>query len=229
MKRPFSAARSSHPVLSARKPAEVQPVERPAWDSTVGENPHKLSRAEQLQRKLNARSKHEAAARAEVQARLAQLKSGAVPAEYRPFTAKAPRKITANEAFIKNPQLQREYQNRSYATVQKQKERVEEQIRFTQEAPVSVTCPPRQPLREQVPSAREEEYRPPQLESLLAMIQETKKELHEEKPPVTITTQPEEYVRPDFDYLDYQENEARLERLRSENMQFYSNFTLPPP
>lgn len=44
-----------------------------------------------------------------------------------------------------------------------------------------------------------------------------------------LTIQQEEYLRPDFDYLDYQENEARLERLRSENMQFYSNFTLPPP
>ena len=149
MKRPFSAARASHPVLSARKPpaatTEQQP-ERPAWDSTLSENPHKISRAEVLQRKLNARSKHEAAARAEVQARLERLKSGQVPAEYRPFTGKAPRKLTANQAFINNPDLQREYQNRSYASVQK-KEKVE--IRFTQEAPVSVTCPqvPR-PLRE---------------------------------------------------------------------------------
>ena len=112
---------------------------------------------------------------------------------------------------------------------QREKQVVEEQIRFTQEAPVSVTCPAprevpqRQPLREVT-----EEYRPPQLESLLAMIQETNKELHEEKPVIT-TIPKDEYVRPDFDYLDYQENEARLERLRNENLQFYSNFTLPPP
>lgn len=101
-----------------------------------------------------------------------------MPAEYRPFTGKAPRKLTANQAFINNPDLQREYQNRSYASVQK-KEKVEEQIRFTQEAPVSVTCvPPRAPLREVVPVRQEEEqYRPPQLESLLAMIQETKRDL----------------------------------------------------
>ena len=44
-----------------------------------------------------------------MQARLDKLKSGHVPQEYRPFTAKGARKITANEAFIKNPDLQREY------------------------------------------------------------------------------------------------------------------------
>lgn len=55
---------------------------------------------------------------------------------------------------------------------------VEEQIRFTQEAPVSVTVPREPPVQARPPPVKEVEYRPPQLESLLAMIQETKKDLH---------------------------------------------------
>ena len=38
---------------------------RPGWNTSLADNPHKLSHAEVLQRKLNAKSKNEAAARHE--------------------------------------------------------------------------------------------------------------------------------------------------------------------
>ena len=83
----------------------MPPKPQPEWNSNINDNPHKISRAELLQRKLNAKSKHEVAAREEVQAKLEKLKQGVVPQEYKPYTVKGVRKFVANEAFIKNPDL----------------------------------------------------------------------------------------------------------------------------
>jgi hypothetical protein len=74
--RPISAAASlhkkNHPLL--KKPTDLKAADaakasqptRPEWNSNLNENPHKISRAEMLQRKLNAKSKHELAAREEL-------------------------------------------------------------------------------------------------------------------------------------------------------------------
>lgn len=70
-----------------------------------------------MQRKLNSKSKHELAAREELQAKLEQLKSGKVPSDYKPYTTKGIKKFSANEAFIVNKDLKKEYENRSYATL----------------------------------------------------------------------------------------------------------------
>ena len=79
------------------------------------DNPHKLSHAEVLQRKLNAKSKNEAAARMEYQMKLDRLKKGKVPEEYKDITEKS-KKYTSKQAFIENKQLQKEYENRSYVS-----------------------------------------------------------------------------------------------------------------
>ena len=42
------------------------PKPKPEWNDGLGENPYKLSRAEVLQRKLNAKSKNELAAKIEL-------------------------------------------------------------------------------------------------------------------------------------------------------------------
>jgi hypothetical protein len=58
-------------------------VTRPEWHEggeSVAQN--KLSHAEILQRKLNARSKNEAVARQELAEKFDKLKSGIVPKEY---------------------------------------------------------------------------------------------------------------------------------------------------
>ena len=52
---------------------------RPGWNDNVVENPHKISHAEVLQRKLNSKSKNEAAAREELQQKMDKLKSGVIP------------------------------------------------------------------------------------------------------------------------------------------------------
>ena len=67
-----------------------------------------------LQRKLNAKSKNEVAAREELHEKLEKLKQGKVPEEYRPFTTKGVKKYAANEAFIVNKELKKEYENRCY-------------------------------------------------------------------------------------------------------------------
>ena len=54
-----------------------------------------------LQRKLNAKSKNEAAARMEYQMKLDRLKKGKVPEEYKDITEKS-KKYTSKQAFIEN-------------------------------------------------------------------------------------------------------------------------------
>ena len=66
--------------------SQVQMESRPQWNDSLANNPHKLSHAEVLQRKLNSRSKNEAAARADYQKKLDRLKKGDVPEEYKEIT-----------------------------------------------------------------------------------------------------------------------------------------------
>lgn len=80
------------------------------------ENPHKISRAELLQKKLNVKSKNEVAAKEELNAKYEQLKLGKIPKEYKPFASKGEKKFMANEAFIKNQDLKKQYENRSYVS-----------------------------------------------------------------------------------------------------------------
>lgn len=88
---------------------------RPGWNDSLADNPHKLSHAEVLQRKLNAKSKNEATARQEYQEKLDKLKKGQVPEEYKDITNKGKKTYTSKKAFIENKGLAREYENRSYA------------------------------------------------------------------------------------------------------------------
>ncbi len=66
MKRNFSAARP----LTSKKPVPPAdpPKPKPEWNEnfSLSENPHKISQVEVLQRKLNAKSKNEQAAREEL-------------------------------------------------------------------------------------------------------------------------------------------------------------------
>jgi len=65
---------------------------------------------------LNARSKNELAAKIELQAKYDQLKQGKIPEEYKPFAQKGEKKFLANEAFITNKDLKKQYENRSYVS-----------------------------------------------------------------------------------------------------------------
>jgi hypothetical protein len=94
---------------------EKPPLVQPEWNSTA-ENPHKLSKAELLQRKMAHKSKNEISAKMELQAKLEKLQSGKVPKEYKNIMHKE-KKFTANQAFIENKGLKKEYENRSYATM----------------------------------------------------------------------------------------------------------------
>ena len=87
---------------------------RPGWNDSLADNPHKLSHAEVLQRKLNSRSKNEAAARMDYQEKLEKLKKGRVPEEYKEITERGKKQYTSKQAFIENKGLQRQYENRSY-------------------------------------------------------------------------------------------------------------------
>ena len=79
-----------------------------------------------MQRKLQAKSKHELRAKQELQEKLEKLQQGIVPKEYRDVISK-PKKFTANEAFITNPDLKQEYQNRSYVSdLKRQEEQLKE-------------------------------------------------------------------------------------------------------
>jgi hypothetical protein len=49
--RPKSSLKPSKPVVSSNPPKP-----KPEWNSELSENPHKISRAELLQRKLNSKS-----------------------------------------------------------------------------------------------------------------------------------------------------------------------------
>jgi hypothetical protein len=55
-------------LLKKPQPTQEKKEEppRPEWNSNLNENPYKISRAEVLQRKLNAKSKHELAAKEEL-------------------------------------------------------------------------------------------------------------------------------------------------------------------
>jgi hypothetical protein len=60
-RRPQSAVRPKQVPVSTGPPKP-----KPEWDSTMTENPHKLSRAELLQKKLNSKSKNEFVAKEEL-------------------------------------------------------------------------------------------------------------------------------------------------------------------
>ena len=108
--------KKAHPLLKKPQPIQEKKEEppRPEWNSNLNENPYKISRAEVLQRKLNAKSKHELAAKEELQQKLESLKQGKVPEEYKPYTNKGTKKFSSNEAFITNKELKKEYENRCY-------------------------------------------------------------------------------------------------------------------
>ena len=93
---------------------------RPGWNDNVVENPHKISHAEVLQRKLNSKSKNEAAAREELQHKMDKLKSGVIPQEYKEVTEKGKKTFSSKQAFIKDKHLEQEYKNRSYASLDRQ-------------------------------------------------------------------------------------------------------------
>ncbi|CDW76881.1 UNKNOWN [Stylonychia lemnae] len=143
--RPFSAARTnenyprSKPFIKqTQKPDAPTPKPKPEWNDCLAENPHKISRAEVLQRKLNAKSKNEQAAKEELQAKYEKLKQGKIPDEYKPFAQKGEKKFVANEAFITNKDLKRQYENRSYVSQtslhqKQQKQRELEESRLQQE------------------------------------------------------------------------------------------------
>ena len=63
---------------------------------------------------MNAKSNNQQAAKEELQAKYEKLKQGKIPEEYKPFTQKGEKKFMANEAFIVNRDLKKEYENRSY-------------------------------------------------------------------------------------------------------------------
>lgn len=65
---------------------------------------------------MNAKSKNELAAKIELQQKYEKLKQGKIPQEYKPFTNKGEKKFVANEAFITNRDLKKEYENRSYVS-----------------------------------------------------------------------------------------------------------------
>ena len=50
----------------AKKGTDGPTLVQPEWNSTAPENPHKLSKAELLQRKMQAKSKHEVTAKVEL-------------------------------------------------------------------------------------------------------------------------------------------------------------------
>ena len=110
MRRPQSAVKPQKEAPSG------PPKPKPEWNNNLNENPHKLNRAEILQKKLNIKSKNELAAKEELQAKLEMLKQGKIPKEYKAITQKGTKKFNAKEAFIRDKELQREYENRSFAT-----------------------------------------------------------------------------------------------------------------
>lgn len=98
-KRTISAARLKVPVPpQSTKPAKP----KPEWNSELAENPHKISRAELLQKKLNSKSKNESAAKEQLHAKLELLKQGKVPKEYKPITQATQKKFNSKEAFLRD-------------------------------------------------------------------------------------------------------------------------------
>ena len=52
---------------------------RPSWNDDVATNNHKSSHAEVIQRRINAKSKNELAAKEELQQKMEKLKAGKIP------------------------------------------------------------------------------------------------------------------------------------------------------
>lgn len=69
---------------------------------------NKLSHAELIQRKLNAKSKNQDAAREEVREKLNALRSGALPQEYKEIVQQK-KTYTARQKFIEDPNLEKTY------------------------------------------------------------------------------------------------------------------------
>ena len=59
------------------------------------DNPHKLSQAELLHRKMNAKSKNEVSAKQELEKKYQNLREGKLTKEYKEIVSK-PKKYTAN-------------------------------------------------------------------------------------------------------------------------------------
>jgi hypothetical protein len=73
---------------------------RPEWnDRPPVTDEHKLSHAEQIQKKLNARSKNHDVAKQEVQAKLSALKQGKLPEEYKEIVYQK-KTFTSKQSFI---------------------------------------------------------------------------------------------------------------------------------
>lgn len=51
-----------------------------------------------------------------MQQKLEMLKSGKIPKEYKDCTSKGAKKYNSKEAFCKDKQLEKEYENRSYVS-----------------------------------------------------------------------------------------------------------------
>jgi len=86
-------SRQKKAQASANSQATIS--ERPGWNDSIGDNPHKLSHAEVLQRKLNSKSKNAAGAREEYQRKLDKLKKGEVPEEYKEITEKGKKQYSS--------------------------------------------------------------------------------------------------------------------------------------
>jgi D-alanine-D-alanine ligase-like ATP-grasp enzyme len=74
-----------------------------------------MTKAELLTRKMAAKSKHELAAKIELQKKMERLQNGEIPKEVQDVIKKE-KKYTSNAAFIKDKTLKAEYENRSYAS-----------------------------------------------------------------------------------------------------------------
>ena len=117
-RRPISAMQPNKAKKPIPKPSDKPAKPKPEWNSDLSENPHKLSHAELLQRKLNARSKNEGIAREEYKSKLEALQRGQLPTqEYKEIAHGKGKQFSSKQAFITNKQLEKEYQNRSFATM----------------------------------------------------------------------------------------------------------------
>jgi hypothetical protein len=79
-RRPISAMQAKKqkkPIPKPDKPSQP----KPEWNNQISDNPHKLSHAEVLQRKLNAKSKNEGIAREEYRSKLEALQRGELPTQ----------------------------------------------------------------------------------------------------------------------------------------------------
>ena len=105
------------------------------------------------------------------------MKQGIVPSEYKPYTIKSTKKYNANEAFILNPDLKQQYENRCYQPREPEEvvreEPPEDEIRVQRETKeVKITYAPQQMNGEE--EERQEVDRG--FESIMGMIKEAKRE-----------------------------------------------------